>query len=91
MSTLLDFEKPLEELHEQLSQARKIAEKGKVNVDAVIKDLEAKIEHTRKELYTHLTAWQRVQLSRHPSALTHSIILMLLPMAVSLSSLATDK
>ena len=66
MSTpLLDFEKPLEELNEQLLQARKIAEKGKVNVDKVIKDLELKIETTRKELYTHLTAWQRVQLSRH--------------------------
>ena len=67
MSTpLLDFEKPLEELQEQLQQARKIADKGKVNVDKVIKDLEAKIETTRKDLYTHLTAWQRVQLSRHP-------------------------
>ncbi len=67
MSTpLLDFEKPLEELQEQLHQARKIAEKGKVNVEAVIKDLESKIESTRKDLYTHLTAWQRVQLSRHP-------------------------
>ncbi len=65
-TTLLDFEKPLEELHEQLSQARKIAEKGKVNVDAVIKDLESKIETTKKELYSHLTPWQRVQLSRHP-------------------------
>lgn len=65
-STLLDFEKPLEELQEQLSQARKIAEKGKVNVEAVIKDLETKIENTKKELYSHLTAWQRVQLSRHP-------------------------
>ena len=67
MSTpLLDFEKPLEELHEQLQQAKKIAEKGKVNVDAVIRDLEKKIETTRKDLYTHLTPWQRVQLSRHP-------------------------
>ncbi|MEP7263119.1 MAG: acetyl-CoA carboxylase carboxyltransferase subunit alpha [Bacteroidota bacterium] len=65
-TTLLDFEKPLEELHEQLTQARKIAEKGKVNVDIVIKDLENKIENTRKELYSHLSAWQRVQLSRHP-------------------------
>ncbi len=65
-TTLLDFEKPLEELHEQLSQARKIAEKGKVNVDAVIKDLEVKIENTRKDLYSRLTPWQRVQLSRHP-------------------------
>ena len=64
--TLLDFEKPLEELQEQLSKAKQIAEKGKVNVDGVIKDLETKIEKTRQELYSNLSAWQRVQLSRHP-------------------------
>jgi acetyl-CoA carboxylase carboxyl transferase subunit alpha len=65
-STLLDFEKPLEELHDQLTKAKQIQEKGKVNVDAVIKDLESKIEKTRKDLYSNLSAWQRVQLSRHP-------------------------
>jgi acetyl-CoA carboxylase carboxyl transferase subunit alpha len=65
-STLLDFEKPLEELHDQLTKAKQIQEKGKVNVDSVIKDLESKIEKTRKDLYSNLSAWQRVQLSRHP-------------------------
>ncbi|MBK9401550.1 MAG: acetyl-CoA carboxylase carboxyltransferase subunit alpha [Bacteroidetes bacterium] len=65
-ATLLDFEKPLEELHDQLEKARQIAEKGKVNVDDVIKDLESKIERTRKDLYSNLSPWQRVQLSRHP-------------------------
>lgn len=64
--TLLDFEKPLEELNDQLSKAKQIAEKGKVNVDEVIRDLENKIEKTRIELYSNLSAWQRVQLSRHP-------------------------
>ena len=64
--TLLDFEKPLEELQEQLVKARQIADKGKVNVDNVIKDLEIKIEKTKKDLYSTLTPWQRVQLSRHP-------------------------
>jgi acetyl-CoA carboxylase carboxyl transferase subunit alpha len=64
--TLLDFEKPLEELLEQLNKAKQIAEKGKVNVDSVIKDLEVKIEKTKKDLYSNLSAWQRVQLSRHP-------------------------
>ncbi|MFN8154293.1 MAG: acetyl-CoA carboxylase carboxyltransferase subunit alpha [Bacteroidia bacterium] len=64
--TLLDFEKPLEELQEQLVKAKQIADKGKVNVDNVIKDLEIKIEKTKKDLYSNLTPWQRVQLSRHP-------------------------
>ena len=65
-SILLDFEKPLEELHEQLTKAKQIQEKGKVNVNTVIKELESKIEKTRKDLYSNLSAWQRVQLSRHP-------------------------
>ncbi|MFM9008102.1 MAG: acetyl-CoA carboxylase carboxyl transferase subunit alpha, partial [Bacteroidota bacterium] len=65
-NTLLEFEKPLEELQEQLDKARQIADKGKVNVDDLIRDLASKIEKTRHELYTNLTPWQRVQLSRHP-------------------------
>ena len=65
-NALLDFEKPLEELQDQLTKAKQIQEKGKVNVDSVIKDLELKIEKTRKDLYSNLSAWQRVQLSRHP-------------------------
>lgn len=65
-NALLDFEKPLEELQDQLTKAKQIQEKGKVNVETVIKDLESKIEKTRKDLYSNLSAWQRVQLSRHP-------------------------
>lgn len=65
-STVLDFEKPLAELQEQLTKARQTAEKGKVNVDSEIKVLEGKIEKAKAELYSNLTAWQRVQLSRHP-------------------------
>lgn len=61
-----DFEKPITELEEQLEQAMKIAEKGKVDMTATIKELEAKIAKTREEVYANLTGWQRVQLSRHP-------------------------
>jgi len=64
--TLLDFEKPLEELQEQLEKARQIADKGKVNVDGLIRDLEQKLENAKKDLYSNLSPWQRVQLSRHP-------------------------
>lgn len=61
-----DFENPITELEEQLDQAMKIAEKGKVDMTATIKELEAKIAKTREEVYANLTGWQRVQLSRHP-------------------------
>ncbi len=62
----LDFEKPIGELMEQLEKTRQIAEKGKVDVKKVIEELEKKIEDTRKDIYSNLTAWQKVQLSRHP-------------------------
>jgi acetyl-CoA carboxylase carboxyl transferase subunit alpha len=64
--TYLDFEKPISELLEQIEKAKQIAEKSKIDISATIRELEAKVEATRKEVYSKLTPWQRVQLSRHP-------------------------
>jgi acetyl-CoA carboxylase carboxyl transferase subunit alpha len=61
-----DFEKPLEDLEAQLAQIRQIAEKSAVDVSDTIASLEAKIEATRTHIYSNLTGWQRVQISRHP-------------------------
>jgi len=63
----LDFEKPIEELNEQLDKLKKIGENGKVDMTSAVKELEEKIGQTRKDLYSNLTGWQRVQLSRHPN------------------------
>jgi acetyl-CoA carboxylase carboxyl transferase subunit alpha len=62
----LDFEKPISELLEQIEKAKQIAEKSKIDISATIRELEAKVETTRQEVYSKLTPWQRVQLSRHP-------------------------
>jgi acetyl-CoA carboxylase carboxyl transferase subunit alpha len=61
-----DFEKPIAELEEQLEKALQIAEKGKVDMSLSIKQLEDKILETKKEIYSNLNGWQKVQLSRHP-------------------------
>lgn len=63
---LLDFESPLEELHEQLEKAKATHEKGKVDMTDAIAQIEGTIEKTRKNLYKNLTGWQKVQISRHP-------------------------
>jgi acetyl-CoA carboxylase carboxyl transferase subunit alpha len=63
---LLDFEKPVEELYEQLEKAKSTHEKGKVDMSDTIEQLESKIQETRKGIYKTLTGWQKVQLSRHP-------------------------
>jgi acetyl-CoA carboxylase carboxyl transferase subunit alpha len=53
-------------LLEQIEKAKQIAEKSKIDISATIRELEAKVETTRIEVYSKLTPWQRVQLSRHP-------------------------
>jgi acetyl-CoA carboxylase carboxyl transferase subunit alpha len=63
----LDFEQPIKDLYEQIDQTKKLAEKNpKIDYSATIKQLEDSILEKRKEITTHLTPWQRVQLSRHP-------------------------
>lgn len=66
MAIFLEFEAPIADLHEQLEKALEIKEKGKVDVSDTIKDIESKISETQKEIYSNLTPWERVQVSRHP-------------------------
>lgn len=62
----LDFEKPIQELNEELEKLKSVAEKSKVDMSKSIAELEAKIHEKRVEIFSNLSAWQRVQLSRHP-------------------------
>ena len=63
----LDFELPLKELDDQLDKCNVIGDESKVDVRDTCKKLKLKIEKTKKEIYSNITPWQRVQLSRHPS------------------------
>lgn len=62
----LDFEKPLEELYHQIAKMKEVGEKNNVDVSASVRELESALLKTHQEIYSHLTPWQRVQLSRHP-------------------------
>lgn len=62
----LDFEKPLEKLYDQLDKVKQVADEGIVDMSETINDLETRIKQTRKEIYSNLSGWQKVQLSRHP-------------------------
>ncbi|WP_217601621.1 acetyl-CoA carboxylase carboxyltransferase subunit alpha [Chitinophaga sp. GbtcB8] len=62
----LDFEKPIADLYEQLEKLKENGQKSGVDVSATVKEYEQKIETTRNDVYSHLTSWQKVQLSRHP-------------------------
>ena len=62
----LEFEKPIEEIKDQINQTKEIGEKGKVDINATVNDLEKKLSSTTKNIFNNLTPWQKVQLSRHP-------------------------
>ncbi len=62
----LDFEKPLEDLYNQIDKLKEMSAKNKVDVSNSIRELENTIRNTRQDLYKKLTPWQRVQISRHP-------------------------
>ena len=63
----LDFEQPIKELEDQLTKCQVIGEESDVDVTATCKKIEKKLEKTKKDIYKNLSAWQRVQLSRHPN------------------------
>lgn len=63
----LEFELPIKELEEQYAKACNIGEESDVDVTATCRQIEKKLKETRRDIYKNLTAWQRVQLSRHPN------------------------
>src|SRR5215475_3067436 len=62
----LDFEKPIKELFDEIEKLKQTAEKTKVDLSDSIKKLEDQVTEKRREITQQLTAWQKVQLSRHP-------------------------
>lgn len=66
MQTFLEFERPIQNIIEQIEKLKEVAAHGQVDVDPTLKDLEKKLATARKDIYSKLTPWERVQVSRHP-------------------------
>jgi acetyl-CoA carboxylase carboxyl transferase subunit alpha len=64
--TYLDFEKPIQDLESELGKLKELVPKSKVDLSDKIKELEKLIVEKTKEIYSNLSPWQRVQVSRHP-------------------------
>ena len=62
----LDFEKPIKDLIDEIEKLRHAQEHKKINYADKITELEELIIEKRREITSHLTSWQKVQLSRHP-------------------------
>ena len=66
MSVYLDFEEPIKAIENQIEQTKEIGASSEIDMTDKIKELESKLATKTKEIFSQLTPWQRVQLSRHP-------------------------
>jgi len=66
MLTVLDFEKPIFELEKKITELKNLSTSGELDLDSEVRKLETRLSHVKKETYTNLTPWQRVQIARHP-------------------------
>lgn len=62
----LDFEKALAELENKISELRSFTSDQRLNLAGEIAQLEQKADTMRREIFSNLTPWQIVQVSRHP-------------------------
>ncbi len=62
----LDFERPIVELEKKISDMKDFSVGENIELESEIQSLQKKLERLRKEIYSDLSRWQRVQLSRHP-------------------------
>jgi acetyl-CoA carboxylase carboxyl transferase subunit alpha len=62
----LEFEKPLRELTRRLDELRQQSLETNVDLAGQIAAMEKDIEVARREVYSNLTPWQKVQIARHP-------------------------
>ena len=64
--TYLDFEKPIEELQIELATLQEREKAGERSLHAKISEVEEQLRQTKKEVFSNISTWQRIQLSRHP-------------------------
>jgi len=63
----LEFEKPLEKLYNQLEKLKEVGKDGEIDISDKTKEIEEKIKVKTKDIFSQLSGWQKVQLSRHPN------------------------
>ncbi len=63
----LEFEKPVFELEQKLDELNRRLTERNIDLDPEVHRMREKLDATRKEIYNNLSAWQRVQIARHPA------------------------
>ncbi len=67
MISYLEFEKPVAQLEERISELRNLDANQDVDVTSEITRLETKSAELLASTYSSLTPWQKTQVARHPS------------------------
>lgn len=67
MAVFLDFEKPIADLEGKIEELRHLSSTGDLNIVDEVARLQAKVDKQLRQVYTHLTPWQKVQIARHPN------------------------
>jgi acetyl-CoA carboxylase carboxyl transferase subunit alpha len=62
----LDFEKPIQQLEEQISKLKSSKKSEDEDVIKQVQELETELKDKQSEVYSNISSWQKVQLSRHP-------------------------
>lgn len=66
MRHFLDFEKPIADLEGKIEELKHLSGSGEINIADEVGKLQAKVERQLRATYQKLTAWQKVQVARHP-------------------------
>lgn len=61
----LEFEQPIFELEKKLNDLKHQLSERNIDLTPEVEQMQQKLQATRQEIYTNLTAWQRVQIARH--------------------------
>ncbi|MBQ2611085.1 acetyl-CoA carboxylase carboxyltransferase subunit alpha [bacterium] len=64
--TVLDFEKPITEIHEKIEELKKISMESGMDLSKEIETFEQQAEDYKVDLYKNLKAAQKLQIARHP-------------------------
>lgn len=62
-----DFEKPINELEKKIEGLKKFSIDKAVDLSSEVSDLEKKLKKLKKRVYSKLSPWQKIQISRHPN------------------------
>ncbi|MFC1631134.1 acetyl-CoA carboxylase carboxyltransferase subunit alpha [Candidatus Omnitrophota bacterium] len=65
-SSGLDFEKPILELERKIEELKHLTASESMDLSNEIKQLTQSLDKLKREIFENLTAWQRVQIARHP-------------------------